>query len=249
MSGARIFGKGRFAPTDMHPGAKRAAAAARPVATGPNRRALLAKVHLGAKEIGLAEDDYRAILLDVTGQSSAAKCSDGELVAVLERFRSRGWKPAQPSGQRTSRPADHGPATKARALWISLHHLGAIADPSEAALEAFAKRQLKCPRLQWADQGLMYRLIEAEKAIAQRHGWDQSLEGVAVAVRVTVLKRRLVEAILGKLVATELAPACWTVDRAAFEFAGMQISFLTASASELDIVARKLGDRLREGTR
>lgn len=243
-AGARLFGKARFVKSANLPGR-----AAQPV-VGPHRRALLAKVHLAKKDLALSDDDYRSILLEVAGTNSAAKCSDGDLVAVVERFKSRGWKPAQPKGRSaTARaPADHRPAAKARALWISLHHLGAVADPSEAALESFARRQLGCPRLQWADQGMMFRLIEAEKAIAERNGWVQSLEGIAPAMKLIVLKRRLVEAIIAKLRDAGLVPADWDLTRAAWEFAGMKTEFLRASASELDIIARELGKVLRENS-
>ncbi len=209
------------------------------------RRSLLGKVHLASKEIGHSRDDYEAILLRVAGKTSAADCTEAELIAVIDDFKAKGWKPVQPAGKRGPRPADHPGAGKARAMWISLHHLGAIHNPSEQALEAFAKRQLKCERLQWADQSLTYRLIEALKAIAERNGWRQDLAGVMPDAAVIVLKRRLVEAILEKLRDAGLAPADWAIDRAAREFAGMDVRYFSATASELDILARVLGDKLR----
>lgn len=242
-SAARIFGAGRFVGVAHMPGRKAAAPAP---AASPALRRMLATVHIAKKELGLAEDDYRAILLDVTGNSSAGDCNEAQLGKVLDRFRSRGWKPAQPKGRTTPRRADHPAARKARALWISLHALNAIEDPSEGALEAFAKRQLKCSKLQWADQSQMFQLIEALKKMAERDGWEQSLRGVKPAVHVEVLKRRLVEAILAKLVAIDAVPAFWSVARAALVFGGQEISLLTASSTELDIVARELGNILRD---
>jgi len=207
---------------------------------------MLAAVHVAKKEMALCQDDYRAILLEVTGNRSAGDCNEAQLALVLDRFRARGWKSAQPKGRAAPRRADHAPARKARALWISLHALNAIEDPSERALEAFAKRQLKCTALQWADQGQTFKLIEALKDIAERHGWEQSLRGVKTDAHVIVLKRRLVEAILAKLVAIDAVPATWSVARAAFAFGGEEVSLLTASSSQLDIVARELGDVLRD---
>ena len=243
-SGAKIFGAGRFAGVPHMPGRKPAPVPA--ASLSPLMRRLLATVHVAKKDLGLADDDYREILLDVTGHRSAGQCDEAQLSRVLDRFRSRGWKPAQPKGRQAPRRADHGPAKKARALWISLHALNAIEDPSEAALEAFAKRQLKCTTLQWADQGETFKLIEALKDIAERHGWEQSLRGVKPAAHVVVLKRRLVEAILAKLIAADAVPATWSVARAAFAFGGEELTLLTASSSQLDIVARELGRVLRE---
>ncbi|MFN3749357.1 MAG: gp16 family protein, partial [Sphingorhabdus sp.] len=134
-----------------------------------NRRAMIGKVHVAKKELGLDDDSYIAVIARVThGKMSSADCSDAELVAVIEEFRKLGWqaKPKNPA----PRHADHATARKARALWISLAQLGAIENGSEKALEAFATRQTGVDRMQWTDQALMYKLIEALNAIAMRNG-------------------------------------------------------------------------------
>ncbi|QQQ19695.1 regulatory protein GemA [Brevundimonas vitis] len=165
------------------------------------RRPAVVKVQIARKELGLAEDDYRAILLRLTGQTSSAECNDAELGRVLDEFKAKGWTPKVVAGGRKARkpqsqkgrpiaPADHPAAKKARALWLSLWNLGEIRDPSETALEAFARRQLKVERLQWADQGQTYKLIEALKAMAERAGWSQDVTGLlpgADAVRVLMV--------------------------------------------------------------
>lgn len=217
-------------------------------APDPHRRALMAKVHLAKKEMGLDDDTYRGVLLRVAKVASAKDCDDRQLAAVVEDFKRLGWKQSTPAG-RAPRPraATHPVAAKARALWISLHQLGAIDDPSERALEAFAKRQLKVERLAWADQSLGYRLIEALKAMAERHGWDQSTEGVKPAAKTITLKRRLVEALLAKLKAAGLAPADWSTYRAAFAFGGIKgFSLIVAPESTLDMVAQCFARTLRD---
>lgn len=180
--------------------------------------AALAKIHIAKKELRLHDDDYRAILERETGQSTAKGLSDAQAGRVLEAFRRLGWKPtvvggskSPPSGQPAgfpptqasggykARPADHETAKKARALWISLWQLGAIRDKSEAALEAFARRQLKCERLVWANQQQTYKLIEALKAIGRRHGWLQDEAGLHGVHALKALKRQLVEAQCKKL--------------------------------------------------
>ncbi|MEO6217737.1 MAG: regulatory protein GemA [Sphingomonas sp.] len=208
-----------------------------------HRHSLIGKVHVAKKALGLDDDLYRGVLFDVAGQRSAADCTDSQLIAVVKHFESRGFSAKAKSG--APKPADNPMARKARAMWISLHQLGAIDNPSEPALEAFACRQLGCEKLQWANQALAYRLIEALKAIGERHGWRQALDGVRPDATVTVLKRRLVEAILGKLWKAGLAPATWDVNRAAFEFAGLEIDLLFVGASDLDLVAAAFGRALR----
>jgi phage gp16-like protein len=179
------------------------------LAPAGHRRAMMAKVHLAKKELGLDDETYRAVVLRVTTRASSADCTEAQLAALLDEFKRLGWKGAKagPSKRATSlnheimkpRAADHPSAKKARALWISLYQLGVVREPSEQALEAFAARQLKCERLQWADQGQVYKLIEALKAMAERAGWSQDLNGVRPADHVETLKLRLANALRAKL--------------------------------------------------
>lgn len=162
-----------------------------------DRRAMLAKVHLAAKDLRLDDDARRDVLERVTGHRSSADCTDAQLDAVLREFKRLGWAPV---ARKPTRPAASGPrpatspiALKARAMWKSLWNLGAVRNGSEPALEAFAKRQLHVDRLQWADQSQGFRLIEALKAMAEREGWSQDLTGIAPAKHVLTLKRRLVQ--------------------------------------------------------
>jgi len=206
-----------------------AAVAARFDRGSQHRRALIGKVKIAQKEMALADDDYRGMLLRVTGRMSAADCSEAELTAMVEEMKRQGFKPKKagsapgPSGRAKGPPAaDHPSARKARALWISLHQLGAIDNPSEAALEAFARRQLRVERLQWANQSQAYKLIEALKAIGERHGWRQDVGRASGAGAVKWLKLRLCEAILAKLQQRDLAAASWSLGEAAFRLLGMK---------------------------
>jgi len=173
-------------------------AARQPVSA--DRRGMLAKIHLGAKELGLSDDARRDILERLTGRRSSADCTDAQLDQVLAHFKSLGWKPqagAQARSGVAPKPkramATSPVALKARAMWLSLFNLGVVRSSSEATLEAFAARQLKVDRLQWADQSQGYRLIEALKAMAERAGWTQDLAAVRPDRQVWSLKARLVQ--------------------------------------------------------
>ena len=184
------------------------------------RRAMLGKVHVAKRQLALDEDDYRQILFEETGQSSSGSCSHQQLEQVLNRFRALGWQDLPRAGK--PRAAQHPAAKKARALWISLHQLGAVRSPEERALEAFAKRQLKCERMVWADQREAFKLIEALKAMAQRHGWVQTdISGNNLAL--IKLAEGLCEAIRAKLVAAGEVPDHWTLNDAAFRLCGIEL--------------------------
>jgi len=214
------------------------------------RRSMLAKIHVAKKQLALADDDYRQMMLDTTGRTSAGDCTEAELERALKRFEAVGFKPLPKSGPApgalsSGRPAQHPMARKARALWISLHHLGAVRSASEQALEAFAKRQLGCERLVWAKQSDAYRLIEALKAMAQRHGWPQTdASGNNLPPR--ALHEGLCTAILWKLKGAGEVPADWTIDTAAFRLCGIE----TGAEGPMDAegyqrLAKALGDKLR----
>lgn len=167
--------------------------------TGGVRPAVV-KVKIAVRDLAIPDDAYRAMLMRLTGQASASHCSDAQLGLVLDELKAKGWKPKPSTKAKVSRRrgAQHPLALKARALWISLHQLGEVRDPSEAALEAFARRQLGVDRLQWAVPSEGSALIEALKAMAERAGWSQDLSGVPAAQHVPVLKARLAAAITAR---------------------------------------------------
>jgi phage gp16-like protein len=60
---------------------------------GPRRRALLAKIHIAAKELGMRAADYRALLMGEFGMPSAADLSVEEMERLVEHLAARGWRP------------------------------------------------------------------------------------------------------------------------------------------------------------
>ncbi|MBR8657898.1 regulatory protein GemA, partial [Achromobacter sp. Marseille-Q0513] len=56
-----------------------------------------------------------------------------------------------------------------RALWLFLHQLGAVKNPSEEALAAYVKRIAKVDALQWTNGNQTEALIETLKKWAMRY--------------------------------------------------------------------------------
>ncbi len=121
------------------------------------RNPLLAKVHIARKDLALAEESYRALLARVTGKTSAADCSDGELDAVLTEFKRVGWAP-----RAKRRPLSNKPhVRKVFALWGELRpHLR---DGSTRALCAFVRRQTGLEDPEWLSPDEANSVIEALK--------------------------------------------------------------------------------------
>lgn len=206
------------------------------------RRAMMAKIQIARKDLAMDEDDYRQALLDQTGHLSLTECSERELVAMLDWLKSKGFKPLP-----GKKAASHPMALKARALWISLYHLGVVHNRSDAALEAFAKRQLKCEKLAWARQSDAFQLIEALKAMGSRHGWVQHGRASQKPLDPLGLQRSLCAAILDKLKAAGHVPADWALHDAAWKLCGEPNARDRAwSAEDYAALAAKLGAKLRE---
>jgi len=139
----------------------------------PNlRNAELAKIHLGAKELGLQDEVYRDFLEQLTGKRSAGDLDARGRVKVLEAMKDRGaFKQKRPPRRAGKRPLAAEPvARKARALWLSLYHLGVVQEPAESALNAFVKRQTGVDALQFLRGNALREVIEALKDWAVRDG-------------------------------------------------------------------------------
>jgi phage gp16-like protein len=206
-----------------------------------HRRSMIAKIQIARQQLQIAEDDYRQIVLEESGETSLKTLDDARLDKVLARMKRLGFKPIPKAG---ARPADHPVAKKARALWISLYHLGVVHNPSEQALEAFGCKQLKCEKLVWARQSDGYKLVEALKNMATRNGWDQG--GDWRKVSPVQLRERLCEAILARLKTASVVPVDWTLADAAWRLCGIENAQARPwSAEDYDRLAKALGDKLR----
>lgn len=122
----------------------------------------LAAIHVAKKQLGLDEDDYRALLERLTGKRSARELSSIEAAAVLDEFRRLGVSPVT----RSSAHRATGPfAGKLQALWIAAWNLGVVRSRDDRAMLAFIERQTGLQHTQFLrDAGDARKAIEALKA-------------------------------------------------------------------------------------
>lgn len=136
----------------------------------------LARIHIAKKELGLDDDDYRAVLMRAAGKASSKDMTVAERNRVLDEMRRLGWRPG---ASRTGRRRLEGKyAAKLQALWISGWHLGIVRDRSDEALIAFVKRQtgIAHPRFLHHDDDAR-KVVEALKGWLEREGgvdWSKS---------------------------------------------------------------------------
>ena len=152
--------------------------------TDIHRKRELALIHLAKATLGLSRADYEHVLHTVTGAISAADLDAAGRDKLLKHFKAKGFqvKPSMKSKQ-TRTLAQDAQSRKVRALWLMLHALGQVRDPSEAALAAYVKRMVKVDALQWADH---YAVIEALKAWAMRY-LPQYLQAAVKALDIETL--------------------------------------------------------------
>ena len=134
-----------------------------------NRKTALAQIHIAKKQLGLDDDTYREMLVNITGKRSCSGMAIGELYQVIQALEKAGFKRrGKPSGQigkdfarigkddaasgksvgaqPSARNNYYSPKSQGkiidvmRAVWIEMHRKGIVRDGSELALTHWAKR-------------------------------------------------------------------------------------------------------------
>lgn len=122
------------------------------------RRTLLAKIHLARKDLALAEDSYRAILLRIGGAQSAAWIDDAGLGRVIAEFQRLGWQPARRAFKPSAKP-------HVRLVWRLWRELAPAAVRNQAqGLRGFCKRVAGVEDPEWLSPPQANAVIEALKA-------------------------------------------------------------------------------------
>jgi phage gp16-like protein len=140
-----------------------------------NLVAMRRKVQIAKKQLALTDDDYRAILLRVTGKTSSTECGPSQLDELLREFKRLGWKPATgKAGGKQRRPlSKEAQHRMIYAVWTDLRPHLAVGD--ESTLRAFVRRQTKTPAhpegidaVEFLDAAMANRVLEGLKAWLKR---------------------------------------------------------------------------------
>ncbi|MCA1909216.1 MAG: regulatory protein GemA [Magnetospirillum sp.] len=184
------------------------------------------------KKAGLDEDARRDFQKVTCGKASAREMTVADFIACSKKLARQGDQAHQPD----TRPKAATPhAKKARALWISLHHLGVVTDPRESALAAFVKRQHGVDDLRWLKPDKGNVVIDALKAMATRAGVDwkayKDTRRCVLSAQWTILTQA------GAAPAPDLASHLYTTAGAP--------GFFAATSRQLDQLIKELGGRVR----
>lgn len=124
------------------------------------RRALFA----ACRSLGMDEDARRDMLQSVVGLRSTKDLSPQQWGKVMKHLNKL---TGHDNGYRGRKLDTSAEATKVRAIWLMLHQIGEVRDPSEKALASYCKRIAKVDDLHWAGARI-HTLIETLKKWAQR---------------------------------------------------------------------------------
>lgn len=136
-----------------------------------------AAIHVLKSKLQLSDDDYRALLKNLTNKTSSKDLSEKERQAVRDHMqqlaeRSGVAKPLRRRAPgRTFAQAKAAASPRERkvwALWHQLHRDGLVHDTSAAALNAWVQRTVHVAALAFATGPQLDTLIEALKSWQQR---------------------------------------------------------------------------------
>lgn len=141
------------------------------------RRAAMGKIHKAAKELGLDDYTYRAMLHRITRRDSCKKMTLAQLDNVVAEMKRLGWQEEAPQERsRKRRESAPGHVRKIYALWNALVAAGRVEGlsntssniASKTALRGFVMRQtgISAPEFLTGQQAIA--VIEALKARNRR---------------------------------------------------------------------------------
>ena len=136
-------------------------------------------IHVLKGKLRLSDDDYRALLIQLTGHSSSKAMTQPQRRTVREHLQRLAAHMGieQPATRQRPLPDAQFAQAKAAAsprertvwaLWHQLHRDGLVDNPSAAALNAWVKRQVGVDALRFCTGPQLDTLIEALKAWGDR---------------------------------------------------------------------------------
>lgn len=148
------------------------------------RKAVLARIHIAKKELGLDDDTYRQMIATTTGgKRSCSDCSLAELHQVVQGLKNRGFKskPRKRVAQHPGTPhnLDSQPMLqKIEALLAELKAPWSYAD-------AIAKRQYRIERVAWL------KTVEQFRAVIAALDVELTKRGLLASLEVALKERGL----------------------------------------------------------
>ena len=133
----------------------------------------IAAIHTLKGKLGLSDDDYRALLVNLTGKNSSKALGAKEQARVRDHMQALGERlgvlvPTRRRSFAQNRAAASPRERKVWALWNQLHRDGMIQNHSAPALNAWVKRQVGVDALRFCNTAQLDSCIEGLKVMHAR---------------------------------------------------------------------------------
>ena len=128
------------------------------------KMAMMAKIHIAKKELGLDDGTYRDVLWRVTGKRSCKKMLIGELEAVVKDMENSGFKP-KAAPKHGKKPSVVG---KREPLMGKIHAMLTDMGLHWNYAHGMADKMFGIKRLQWLNDSQLYKLTQALSVHQQR---------------------------------------------------------------------------------
>lgn len=129
------------------------------------RNGLLAKIHLGKKQLGILDEDYRALLRDFYNVDSAKDLEIEQLADLVKHFEAVGWK------------AKHTKESKKKqlqALRLRAENLSREIPNGSRRLKGLTLKICGVSSLEWADASSLKRLLAVLERIKREEGGEEN---------------------------------------------------------------------------
>lgn len=133
-------------------------------------KGMIKLIHVAKSKLALDDETYRDMLQEITGKTSSKDLEAWELERVLAHLESRGF--VRTAGPAACKLADDPQSKLIRHLWLKLHGMGEVRNPSESALNAFVRNMTGRDHLEWINTTQASNVIEALKAWVKRAGGE-----------------------------------------------------------------------------
>ena len=130
-------------------------------------------IHTLKSRLQLSDDDYRALLRQLTGQASSKDCTPAQQQLVrdhLQRLAEAAGvaSPQRRAGFEARYQAASPRERKVWAIWLDMARRGLVHNKSAQALDAFVQRQTGVLALRWCSAAQLDAVIEALKLWQKR---------------------------------------------------------------------------------
>ncbi|EGQ7799314.1 regulatory protein GemA [Vibrio parahaemolyticus] len=131
---------------------------------------LLKLVQIGKRELAMDDDTYRAMLKNITGQSSSKNLQQWQLSKVLDHLKSLGFKPKH------KKPQPKAPeVAKIKAIWITMHKQGFVRDGSDSAIDAYVRRMTTHSNGRGIERAMWLKSYQASEVLESLKKWHYRL--------------------------------------------------------------------------